>query len=135
MAEEKREEYIIPENYSGFGDVAGLPVRNIVEAVAATLLVLKLVMQIPFVFKIKVIFTFAVCLIVFLFFMLGIKHESVTSFLIGYLQFKSKRTVYHFRRPDEYWKVTKKKKKGKTVEKGHDTYYESAKKKFKEKFG
>ena len=88
--EEEMNEYIIPVNVGMTDSVGKYKIRNIIEAVAATALVLNIITAIPFVADVKVITSVILGLGTFLFFMHGIKDESVTGFLFNYIRFKTK---------------------------------------------
>ena len=93
MADYDQEEpniYIIPVNCGMSDSVGPFKVRNLVEAAVADALAIRLLLQIPFVPRVRVIITVLVCLGLTLLFLYGIKDESITSFVINYVKFKAK---------------------------------------------
>lgn len=125
MNQEKEEIYVIPMNYSGMGRVAGFKIRNITEGIIVALFALKMILGIPFVLKVKIIVIVLVCLAILVLFATGIKNESITQFIISYLQFYIKKRRYIFRVPSEITHVQEQ-------EEGepYESYYERFKKRF-----
>ncbi len=104
MEEEKeRRELLTPPVNHLFGLFSGkffgIPVRNLLEAVLFTALVLLLVMASPLTDTMKLM---ACCLYgipVFVFDLLGIKNEDLIGFVFGLIKRKRKGSVYHLSPP------------------------------------
>ncbi len=100
MQEEKKK-YIIPQNYTSFFMLDSFikPV-NIIEAMAATFIVSKILGAIPFVLNVKAGVMFIVCSICFLIFLFGYNEESIMTYLVGYFKYKFTCGVRRIKVPD-----------------------------------
>ena len=134
IEDEKLNEYVIPENYSMGFSLFGRPVQNLVEAVVMTFIVFRIIMEIPFLFKIKICVLLFFCMSAFMLGLIGIKGESVGTFLVGYIKYIFKRRVYVFRNPEKSYQVLKENKATTKQKEAYTSYYERTKKKLREKF-
>lgn len=104
MKQEKKQEqetYIIPQNYSSFFSISNLvKPRNVAEAVVTTIILYRVISAVPFVFELKAAITGTSCIICFLVFFIGVKEESVLSFLQAYCCYKIKSGLRRIRIPD-----------------------------------
>ena len=132
--DEKLKDYVIPENYNNGFTLWNRPVQNIIEAVIMTFLVFRFIIEIPFLIKIKICVLIFFCLLTFVGFLVGIKGESVFTFVIGYVKYLITRKVYTFRTPEKTYQSLQEKKNKSKQEENYISYYERAKKKIKEKF-
>lgn len=99
MEEKQRPDlYYIPENFSDGKTFKGVAYRNIVEALAVSYGMYKLIFLTPFIFSIKAVATMILAGGFGIFFLIGIKGESVTQFMYSYLLFKQRRRKLHLRR-------------------------------------
>lgn len=104
MKQEKKQEqetYIIPQNYSSFFSISNLvKPRNVAEAVVTTIILYRAISAVPFVFELKAAITGTSCIICFLVFFIGVKEESVISFLQAYFYYKITSGLRRIRIPD-----------------------------------
>jgi len=104
MKQEKKQEqetYIIPQNYSSFFSISNIvKPRNVAEAVVITIILYRVISAVPFVFELKAAITGTSCIICFLVFFIGVKEESVLSFLQAYFYYKIKSGLRRIRIPD-----------------------------------
>ena len=104
MKQEKKQEqetYIIPQNYSSFFSISNLvKPRNVAEAVVTTIILYRVISAVPFVFELKAAITGTSCIICFLVFFIGVKEESVISFLQAYFYYKITSGLRRIRIPD-----------------------------------
>ena len=104
MKQEKKQEqetYIIPQNYSSFFSISNIvKPRNVAEAVVITIILYRVISAVPFVFELKAAITATSCIICFLVFFIGVKEESVISFLQAYFYYKITSGLRRIRIPD-----------------------------------
>ena len=104
MKQEKKQEqetYIIPQNYSSFFSISNIvKPRNVAEAVVITIILYRVISAVPFVFELKAAITGTSCIICFLVFFIGVKEESVISFLQAYFYYKITSGLRRIRIPD-----------------------------------
>lgn len=104
MKQEKKQEqetYIIPQNYSSFFSISNIvKPRNVAEAVVTTIILYRVISSVPFVFELKAAITGTSCIICFLAFFIGVKEESVISFLQAYFYYKITSGLRRIRIPD-----------------------------------
>ena len=104
MKQEKKQEqetYIIPQNYSSFFSISNIvKPRNVAEAVVTTIILYRAISAVPFVFELKAAITGTSCIICFLVFFIGVKEESVLSFLQAYFCYKITSGLRRIRIPD-----------------------------------
>ena len=104
MKQEKKQEqetYIIPQNYSSFFLISNIvKPRNVAEAVVITIILYRVISAVPFVFELKAAITGTSCIICFLVFFIGVKEESVISFLQAYFYYKITSGLRRIRIPD-----------------------------------
>lgn len=104
MKQDKKQEqetYIIPQNYSSFFSISHfVKPRNVAEAVVTTIILYRIISAVPFVFELKAAITGTSCIICFLMFFVGVKEESVLSFLQAYFYYKIKSGLRRIRIPD-----------------------------------
>lgn len=104
MKQEKKQEqetYIIPQNYSSFFSISNIvKPRNVAEAVVITIILYRVISAVPFVFELKAAITGTSCTICFLVFFIGVKEESVISFLQAYFYYKITSGLRRIRIPD-----------------------------------
>ena len=104
MKQDKKQEqetYIIPQNYSSFFSISYLvKPRNVAEAVVVTTILYRIISAVPFVFELKAAITGTSCIICFLVFFVGVKEESILSFLQAYFYYKIKSGLRRIRIPD-----------------------------------
>lgn len=104
MKQEKKQEqetYIIPQNYSSFFSISNIvKPRNVAEAVVITIILYRVISAVPFVFELKAAITGTSCIICFLVFFIGVKEESVLSFLQAYFYYKITSGLRRIRIPD-----------------------------------
>ena len=104
MKREKKQEqetYIIPQNYSSFFSISNIvKPRNVAEAVVITIILYRVISAVPFVFELKAAITGTSCIICFLVFFIGVKEESVLSFLQAYFYYKITSGLRRIRIPD-----------------------------------
>ena len=132
--DEKLKDYVIPENYNHGFTLWNRPVQNLIEAVVMTFLVFRIIIEIPFLIKIKICVLIFFCLLTFVGFLVGIKGESVGTFAVGYVKYLITRKVYVFRTPEKTYQMMQEKRNKSKQEENYISYYERAKKKVKEKF-
>lgn len=92
--DEPLNEYIIPDNYKPRNRS-----RNIIEAIIVVGGLSYLIWHSPFILNVRLIAIMCVVLFLGLLFVVGIKNESVTQFLINYILFLKRRNKYYFRKP------------------------------------
>lgn len=104
MKQEKKQEqetYIIPQNYSSFFSISNIvKPRNVAEALVITIILYRVISAVPFVFELKAAITGTSCIICFLVFFIGVKEESVISFLQAYFYYKITSGLRRIRIPD-----------------------------------
>ena len=100
--EEKNQRFINPSNidmYLGVipKEVLGFNMRNIGEAFLMVIINYNILNLIPFVVTIKTVVLIVTSLLLFIFFTIGIKEESVSGFLLGYYKFWLDKGIYKLR--------------------------------------
>lgn len=90
--------YYIPSNYAEEHRFKGVAYRNIAEAVVVAFLLFQLIELTPFIRIIRVVAEIIICGGVGIFFLVGIKGESVIQFLISFITFRKSRRKLHLRR-------------------------------------
>jgi len=83
-------------------------IRNLTEAVIATVLFLLLINSIPFILKIKVILEVVLGSVIFGLFTLGIKKQSITEWIINKAKSIFSQKAYHFRKIEDARNISKK---------------------------
>lgn len=126
--DEKESTYIIPHNFTGMGKLMNHGIRNWIEAAIVALLAANVIMKVPFTMYAKIVVFTLVVGGLFIFFLIGIKDESVTQFLWGCIMFRRKRRIYHMKRPDQV-----EPDKPKAEEGGYESYYVRTKKALRRK--
>lgn len=87
----------IPGNVINGKRHMGFRGRNIAEGVVLALIVYFIISQIPFVLRIKIIFSAVLCFSSFIIGCVGIHKRSITQYLYDYYQFKNEPKTYHLR--------------------------------------
>ncbi|MCR5396583.1 MAG: hypothetical protein K6E64_03850 [Lachnospiraceae bacterium] len=109
MEQQQPDQYYIPDNYSDEHQFRGIPYRNIIEALIVVYVFYKLIQATPFVLSIRLTAVLIVCGGLGVFFLIGIKGESVTQFFLSFLKYRENKKTYHLR-PVGY-KTAKEKKR------------------------
>lgn len=93
----RMDEYIIPSNYNDGKHIKGIAYRNLLEGVIFSFIAFKIIELIPFVKTFKIFLLITVCGGLIIFFAIGIKGESVLSYLLAYALFKKRRRKLHMK--------------------------------------
>lgn len=104
LDDEMKDIFYIPENAgiaSGLIDdnIAGIALRNILEAIVFVFILWKGIALIPFVDSVRLIISIMICMLVGIVCLFGIKGESVTRFIRGYFNYYTRRCIYVVRPP------------------------------------
>ena len=89
--------FFIPDNIVQSNRVLGFPKRNLIEACIVCAIVIGAVCQVPFVPKVKIIVCSVLGAVLFFVFVNGVKHRSVTEWIMDATTFSSSPAKYHFR--------------------------------------
>ena len=100
MNEERLYEYTIPDNVLDSKRVLGFRPRNWVEGRICAGIVGFIVVNIPFVLRVKLIFLVCLCGPILLLNLIGIKDQSVFEAIMNLRQANANKGEYHLRRPD-----------------------------------
>lgn len=95
---ERKDTFYIPKNYNDPGTLLGHTYRNWAEALVVAFVLFRLINATPFILTIRIPAIVIICGLMFALFLVGIKGESVTQFLISSVKFYKKRRVLHLRR-------------------------------------
>lgn len=100
--EEKEEvyEYQIPDNIMESKRIFGFRRRNWIEGIVCAAIVGLIILQIPFVLRVKIIFLICVCVPILGLNLMGIKDQSLFEAIINLKQSKTNSGEYHLRRCD-----------------------------------
>lgn len=98
MSSETLQPRYIPKNVLQGKRIMGFKYRNIVEGAIDALIVILLLLQIPFVLKVKLIVV--ICIGIFVFFgnCFGIKDQAISEFLLNFLRYRNFVRTFHYRR-------------------------------------
>ena len=88
--------YRIPANFSQSNRIFGLRKRNIVEAIAAVILMGNAISLIPFVMKVKLIVMAVACAATAAIFLNGIHNRSITEWLFDAAKYRRDAKKLHF---------------------------------------
>ncbi|MCR4902199.1 MAG: hypothetical protein K6A23_05015 [Butyrivibrio sp.] len=100
MNEEKLYEYAIPDNVLESKRIMGFRMRNWVEGFICAGIVAFIVMNIPFVIRVKLIFLVCLCGPVLLLNLVGIRDQSLFEVVMNIKRARDNKGEYHLRRPD-----------------------------------
>ena len=100
MNEERLYEYTIPDNVLDSKRILGFRPRNWVEGLICAGIVGFIVVNIPFVLRVKLIFLVCLCGPILLLNLIGIKDQSVFEAIMNLRQANANKGDYHLRRPD-----------------------------------
>lgn len=100
MNDDKLRQRIIPQNVFQGKRILGFKSRNVKEAVIFTLITCFIILQIPFVTKVKFIMITCIGAAVFMANCIGIKNQAFTEFIGNILRFHYYRKPFHYRRLD-----------------------------------
>lgn len=100
MEEEKLYEYHIPDNILESKRIFGYRVRNWIEGLICAGIVGFIILQIPFVLRVKIIFVICICVPLLLLNLIGIRDQSIFEVIINFKKANSNKGEYHLRRPD-----------------------------------
>ena len=100
MNEERLYEYTIPDNVLDSKRILGFRPRNWVEGLICAGIVGFIVVNIPFVLRVKLIFLVCLCGPILLLNLIGIKDQSVFEAIMNLRQANANKGEYHLRRPD-----------------------------------
>lgn len=109
MAEQKNEipTTNIEDNIIRTGEIFGISIHNIIQALIGDLIVIGLVFgTIPFVMTLKLGFAVFFCIIVTYVNLHGIKNRSVLSFLLDSIKYKSRVRRLHLRSPEYHRNIS-----------------------------
>ena len=100
-------ERIIPQNVLQGKRILGFKQRNFIEGVIAALIVAVLILQIPFVSKVKMIVL--ICCMIFVFFInaIGIKGQPLTQAITRFVTYRKYTKQYSYRRLEDARKEVK----------------------------
>jgi len=98
--EERLYEYGIPDNVLDSKRILGFRPRNWVEGIICAGIVGFIVVNIPFVLRVKLIFVVCLCAPVLLLNLIGIKDQSIFEAIMNFKQASENKGEYHLRRPD-----------------------------------
>jgi hypothetical protein len=98
--EERLYEYTIPDNVLDSKRILGFRPRNWVEGLICAGIVGFIVVNIPFVLRVKLIFLVCLCGPILLLNLIGIKDQSVFEAIMNLRQANANKGEYHLRRPD-----------------------------------
>lgn len=98
MDEDKLRKRIIPQNVFQGKRILGFKSRNFKEALIFTVITILIIMQIPFVTKVRWIMIICIGAAVFMANCVGIKNQAFTEFIGNMLRFQYYRKPFHYRR-------------------------------------
>lgn len=98
--EEKLIEYAIPDNILDSKRIFGFRRRNWIEGLICAGIVGFIILQIPFVIRVKLIFLVCLCGPILLLNLMGIRDQSVFEAISNIKTAKANKGNYHLRRPD-----------------------------------
>ena len=100
MNDERLYEWSIPDNVLESKRILGFRPRNWIEGLICAGIIGFIVVNIPFVLRVKLIFLVCLCAPVLLFNLIGIKDQSVFEAIMNLRQANANKGEYHLRRPD-----------------------------------
>ena len=100
MNDERLYEWSIPDNVLESKRILGFRPRNWIEGLICAGIIGFIVVNIPFVLRVKLIFLVCLCAPVLLFNLIGIKDQSVFEAIMNFKQARDNKGEYHLRRPD-----------------------------------
>lgn len=98
---EKLVEYVIPDNILESKRIFGFRRRNWIEGIICAGIIGFIIVQIPFVLRVKIIFLVCMCGPVLLLNLVGIRDQSIFEAMSNIRLAKSNKGEYHLRRPNE----------------------------------
>lgn len=98
--EEKLVEYAIPDNILESKRIFGFRRRNWIEGLVCAGIVGFIVIQIPFVLRVKIIFLICLCGPILLLNLIGIRDQSIFEVISNIKISRANRGEYHLRRPN-----------------------------------
>ena len=99
MDEEKLYEYVIPDNILESKRIAGFRLRNWIEGILCVGIIGFIIVQIPFVLRVKCIFLVCVCGPILLLNLVGIRDQSIFEAIMNIHTARANKGEYHLRRP------------------------------------
>lgn len=95
--ESKVIETYIPDNILDSKRIMGFRKQNVIEGLVLAAIVALIILQIPFVKRIKIIFIIILCLVTFVLSCIGIKDKRISEIVINFIQYIKLPKVYHLR--------------------------------------
>ena len=98
--DEKLVEYVIPDNILESKRIFGFRRRNWIEGIICAGIVGFIIVQIPFVIRVKLIFLVCLCGPILLLNLVGIRDQSIFEVVSNIKLARTNKGNYHLRRPD-----------------------------------
>lgn len=99
--QEKLYEFVIPDNVLESKRILGYRSRNWIEGLICAGIVGFIILQIPFVLRVKLIFLVCFCGPILLLNLIGIKDQSIFEIISNFNTAKANKGEYHLRQPNE----------------------------------
>ena len=99
MDDNNNDLFYVPHGYGLLGGIFSEKWKNFIEMVVVDLTALNILLEIPFVFKIKIVVIASVLIFLSLLFFAGMHDQSVVQFMLNYAKLKIKGKVYYLERP------------------------------------
>ena len=103
---ENMEVFELTSNIISTGQILGMKQRNVIEGGIMTYIAIRIIGNIPFIFKVKVVLWILVSIALMIFNIRGIKGCALTEILIAEIRFRKNKRELHLRGP-EYVKEKK----------------------------
>ena len=99
--QERLYEFTIPENIMESKRVFGYRTRNWIEGLICVGIAGFIILQIPFVLRVKIIFLICICAPILLINLIGIRDQSIFEMISNFHVAKGNKGEYHLRKPND----------------------------------